>query len=72
MSLPDLGRPGGGRAVSHGSGDGRGVAVKNSKPVIVDIDEVSQIQVGILLTGGLNPGPHVGLEVGETYGLNVP
>ena len=43
------------------------MAVKNSKPVIVDIDEVSQIQVGILLTGGLNPGPHVGLEVRETY-----
>ena len=44
-SLPDLlGHPGGGRAVSHASGDGRGVAVKNStKPVIVDIDEASQM-----------------------------
>ena len=65
--------PGGGRAVSHASGDGWGVAVKNStKPIIVDIDEASQIQVRTLLTGGLNPGPHVVLEVGETYGLNVP
>ena len=40
-SLPDLpdllGHPGGGRAVSHASGDGRGVAVKSStKPIIVD------------------------------------
>ena len=48
------------------------MAVKNStKPVIVDIDEASEIQVRTLLTGGLNPGTHVGLEVGETYGLNV-
>ena len=73
-SLPDLlGHPGGRRAVSHASGDGRSMAVKNSmKPIIVDIDEASQIQVRTLLTGGPNPGPHVGLEVGETYGLNVP
>ena len=72
-SLPDfLGHPGGGRAVSHASGDGLGVAVKNStKPVIVDIDEVSQIQIITLLSGNFNPGPHVGLEVGETYGLKV-
>ena len=55
------------------SGDGRGVAVKNStKPVIADIEEASQIEVRTLLTGGLNPGPHVRLEVGETDGLNVP
>ena len=48
------------------SGDGRGVAVKNStKSVIIDMDEASQIQVRTLLTGGLNSGPHVGLEVGE-------
>ena len=48
------------------------MAVKNStKPVIVDIDEVSQIQIITLLSGNFNPGPHVGLEVGETYGLNA-
>ena len=72
-SLPDLlGHPGGGRAVSHVSDDGLGVAVKNStKPVIVDIDEASQIQITTLLSGDFHPGPHVGLEVGETYGLKV-
>ena len=38
------------------------MAVKNlTKP------KAFQIEVRTLLTGSLNPGPHVGLEVGETY-----
>ena len=49
------------------------MAVKNlTKPIIVDIDEASHIQVRTLLTEGLNPGLHVGLDVGQAYRLNVP
>ena len=42
------------------------------KPIIVDIDEVHEIGVRALLTGGLDQGPHVTLTVGGAYSPNVP
>ena len=68
-SLPDLlGHPRGGKVVSHASGDGWGVAVKETtKSIVIDIDEVHEIRVRALLTGGLDQGPHITLKVGELY-----
>ena len=73
-SLPDLlGHPGGGEALFHASGDGWGVAVKETtKSIVTDIDEVHEIRVRALLTGILDQGPHVTLNVGGVYSINVP
>ena len=73
-SLPDLlGHPRGGGAVSHASGDGWGVAVKETtKSIVIDIDEVHEIRVRALLTGGLDQGPHITLKIEEAYSLKVP
>ena len=73
-SLLDLlGHPRGGGTVSHASGDGWGVAVKETtKSIVIDIDEVPEIRVRALLTGGLDQGPHITLKVGGAYSLNVP
>ena len=73
-SLLDLlGHPRGGGTVSHASGDGWGVAVKETtKSIVIDIDEVHEIRVRALLTGGLDQGPHITLKVGRAYSLNIP
>ena len=73
-SLPDLlGHPWGGEVVSHTSGDGWGVAVKETmKSIVIDINEVHEIRVSALVTGGLNQGPHITLKVGGAHSLNVP
>ena len=73
-SLLDLlGHPQGGGAVSHASVDEWGVAVKETtKSIVIDIDEVHEIRVRALLTGGLDQGPHITLKVGGAYSLNVP
>ena len=50
-----------------------GVAVKETtKSIVIDIDEVHEIRVRALLTGGLKQGPHVRLKVGGAYSPNVP
>ena len=60
-----LGQLRGRGAVSHASGDGWGVAVKETtKSIVTDIEEVHEIRVRALLTGGLDQGPHITLKVG--------
>ena len=45
---------------------------KTTKSIVIDIDEVHEIRVRALMTGGLDQGPHITLKVGGAYSLNVP
>ena len=49
------------------------MAVKETtKFIVIDIDEVHEIRVRALLTGGVDQGPHITLKVGGAKSLNVP
>ena len=45
---------------------------KTTKAIVADIDEVHEIRVRALVTGGLDQGPHVTLKVEGAYSPNVP
>ena len=49
------------------------MAVKETtKFIVIDIDEVHEIRVRALMTGGLDQGPHITLKIEEAYSLKVP
>ena len=48
------------------------VVKETMKSIIIDIDEMHEIRVRALLTGGLDQSPHITLKVGGAYSPKVP